>query len=101
MTSRTILLGDDDSALLQVISRRCSNSGLNVQHARNLLTATALIDRYVPDVICVDVEMPTGNGLRFCETLADEPRTAHVPIIGLTGRKDDETIRACERLGAY
>jgi CheY-like chemotaxis protein len=101
MNSRTILLIDDDSDLLQVISRRCSQIGLNVQHARNLLTATALIDGHLPDVICVDVEMPTGNGLRFCETLAEDPRTAHVPTIVLSGRKDDDTLRACERLGAH
>jgi len=92
---------DDDSDFLQVISQRCSQIGLNVQNARNLLTATALIDGHLPDVICVDIEMPTGNGLRFCESLADDPRTAQVPIIVLSGRKDDETLRACERLGAH
>jgi len=101
MTSRTILLVDDDADLLHVLGRRLRSIGLNVQHARNLLTATATIERYVPDVVCVDVEMPTGNGLRFCEMLIADPRTAHVPIIVLTGRNDDETMQACEKLGAH
>ncbi|MEX2091546.1 MAG: response regulator [Pirellulales bacterium] len=101
MTSQTILLVDDDSDFLHVIGQRCRSIGLNVQHARNLLTATAVIDRFLPDVVCVDVEMPTGNGLRFCEALAVDPRTAQVPIIVLTGRKDTETIQKCEQMGAH
>ena len=101
MTLQTILLVDDDSDLLQVVGQRCRSIGLNVQHARNLLTATAVIDKFVPDVVCVDVEMPTGNGLRFCEALAADPRTAQVPIIVLTGRKDTETMRTCEQMGAH
>jgi CheY-like chemotaxis protein len=101
MTSRTILLVDDDSDLLQVVGQRCHSIGLNVQHARNLLTATTVMDRYVPDLVCIDVEMPTGNGLRFCEVLKMDQRTAHVPIIVLTGRKDPQTTDKCERIGAH
>lgn len=101
MTSQTILLVDDDSDLLQVVGERCRSIGLNVQHARNLLTATAVIDRFVPDIICVDVEMPTGNGLRFCESLTTDPRTAQVPIIVLTGRKDSATMTKCDEIGAH
>ncbi len=101
MNSKTILLVDDDSDLLQVVGQRCRSIGLNVQHARNLLTAMAVIDRFVPDLICVDVEMPTGNGLRFCESLAADPRTAHLPVIVLTGRKDAETREKCEQISAY
>jgi CheY-like chemotaxis protein len=100
MTPKTILLVDDDSDLLQVIGQRCRSIGLTVQHARNLLTATAVIDKYMPDLICIDVEMPTGNGLRFCESLTSDPRTAHVPIIVLTGRKDADTLQKCEQVGA-
>jgi CheY-like chemotaxis protein len=101
MNSQTILLLDDDSDLLQVVGQRCRGIGLNVQHARNLLTATSVIDRFIPDVICMDVEMPTGNGLRFCEVLRMEPRTAQVPVIVLTGHKDAETKLKCEEVGAH
>jgi len=97
----TILLIDDDADLLQVVGNRCCGLGLNVQRARNLLTATTVMERYVPDIVCVDVELPTGNGLRFCEALAADPRTAHVPIIVLTGRQDAKTIQVCRSLDAH
>jgi CheY-like chemotaxis protein len=101
MTSRTILLIDDDSDLLQVVGARCKSVGIDVLHARNLLTATQLLHRCNPDLVCVDVEMPTGNGLKFCEEMAADPRFAHVAIIVLTGRKDEDTIQMCRQIGAH
>lgn len=101
MSDPTILLVDDDSDLLSVLGQRCRSIGFQVQTAHNLLTATATVERRPPDVICVDVRMPTGNGLRFCESLADGVDTAHVPIIVLTGQRDEATRQWCRRLGAH
>jgi CheY-like chemotaxis protein len=66
-----------------------------------LLTATTVTDKSPPDVVCADVNMPTGNGLRFCEMLAADPKTAEVPIIVLTGQQDADTRQTCERLHAH
>ena len=48
----------------------------------------------------LDVEMPGGNGLAACEMLATDKKFANVPLLILTGRKDEETIRRCHSLGA-
>ena len=98
MTSKTILLIDDDDDFLQLLKDRCSAIGLRVEHARNLLTATMIVSKRVPDMICVDVEMPTGNGLAFCEGLAADPATSTIPIVVLTGKNDPQARIACERL---
>src|SRR5882672_616121 len=98
MNQKTILLIDDDGDLLQAIGDRCRNAGYLVEQARNLLTATAMIEKHMPDVLCVDVQMPTGNGLDFCEMLATDPKTADLPIIVLTGQRDGETLKLCRRL---
>jgi CheY-like chemotaxis protein len=87
--------------LLHALTCRCERIGLEVRQARNFLTANNLIEKWMPDVICVDVNMPTGNGLQFCQSLADDPKTATVPIIVLTGQRDADTLQTCERLGAY
>jgi CheY-like chemotaxis protein len=98
VTQKTILLIDDDADLLQVVGQRCRQIGLRVLGARNLLTATAAIENLRPDVICVDVQMPTGNGLQFCEMLVSNPRLAGLPIIVLTGQRDGDTLTMCRRL---
>jgi CheY-like chemotaxis protein len=96
----TILLVDDDSDLLETIGARCRARGYQVLTARNLLTAVSLIERRRPDLLCVDVELPTGNGLAFCDSLAASEATKGIPTIVLTGQRDGETIRRCQQLGA-
>jgi DNA-binding response OmpR family regulator len=49
----------------------------------------------------LDVGMPNGSGLDLCRTLAASEHTRHLPIIILTGRKDEDTIRRCHDLMAY
>ncbi len=100
MIMPSILLIDDDDDVLQVIGERCRQMGLHVRCARNLLTAVALVERQVPDLMCVDVRLPTGNGLSFCETLTDGLGVTHIPTIALTGLSDAATIQACRRVGA-
>lgn len=100
MNDMTILLIDDDSDVLGAIGARCRARGYNVLRAHNLLTAMSLVECHRPDVLCVDVQMPTGNGLSFCESLAANEVTRDIPIIVLTGQRDEETIRECRRLGA-
>jgi CheY-like chemotaxis protein len=98
VNQNTILLIDDDGDLLQAVGDRCRNAGYRVEQARNLLTAAAMIDKHKPDVICIDVHMPTGCGLDFCEMLVRDPKTADLPIIVLTGQRDGETLRMCRWL---
>jgi CheY-like chemotaxis protein len=93
------MLIDDDSELLGAIGARCRARGFQVQTARNLFTAMSLIDGNPPDVLCVDVELPTGNGLDFCQSLKGNPDTRSIPVIVLTGQRDAQTIRRCEQLG--
>jgi CheY-like chemotaxis protein len=96
----TIMLVDDDSDVLDAIGARCRARGFNVLRAHNLLTAMSLVECHRPDVLCVDVQLPTGSGLSFCESLAANEMTRDIPVIVLTGQRDDETIRQCRKLGA-
>jgi CheY-like chemotaxis protein len=100
MSDFTIMLVDDDSDVLGAIGVRCRARGWNVLRAHNLLTATSLIEMQRPDALCIDVRMPTGNGLSFCETLAAGEATHDIPVIVVTGQRDEETIRRCQQLGA-
>ena len=41
-----------------------------------------------PDLILLDVEMPDISGFEVCRALKDEPATASIPIIFLTGKTE-------------
>ena len=49
------------------------------------------------DLILLDVVMPGIDGFEVCRRLKNDPRTAFVPVIFLTGRMGDES----DKLAAY
>lgn len=101
MNPKKILIVDDDSDFASALAMRCRQIGLRVQTAHNALTAVATISRDLPNLVCMDVNMPTANGLSICEMMAKDPEMARIPVIVLTGCKEAETIRRCEDLCVY
>jgi len=102
MNSRRILIADDDYDLLQALAVRCTSLGLQVDLAQDALAAVKSVLRYPPpDVICLDVNMPSGNGLGLCEMLAADDDTAQIPVIIMTGSTDPEVVRRCHASCAY
>lgn len=98
---KTVLIADDDRDLVNVLSVRCRRLGLKVLVAYDAFTALSLARSRTPDVICLDIEMPAGNGLCVCEMLASDESFRQTPIIMLTGRTDPDTIVRCHTLCAY
>ena len=41
-----------------------------------------------PDLILLDVDMPGATGIEICQLLKEDPATAHIPVIFLTGRTE-------------
>jgi len=101
MTSGTILIADDDRELVDALATRCRQLGLKVVLAYDATTALTLIRQRRPDLICLDVSMPSGSGLGVCEMLANDEELCSVPVIMLTGSFDDETIRRCHSMSAH
>lgn len=100
MRQQRVLILDDDKEFADGMALRCRALGLAVETARNSLTAMGIVAMRPPDLICLDVEMPTGNGLSICEFLHADPAMTQKPIVVLTGRKDAGTIRRCGELHA-
>jgi CheY-like chemotaxis protein len=101
VTTQQVLIADDDRDLTRVLALRVQDLGLVPLVANDALSALNLIHRQRPEVVLLDVNMPAGNGLSVCEMLASDPRLAAIPVVVLTGRSDEETIRRCQTMCAY
>ncbi|MCA9187219.1 MAG: response regulator [Pirellulaceae bacterium] len=99
MTKRILIL-DDDRDFSDMVAARCRKLGADVATAHTPLEAMELLGQRMPDLICLDVNMPTENGLNICEYLGSSPHTKHVPVVILTGRADGQTVRRCNELRA-
>jgi CheY-like chemotaxis protein len=96
-----ILIADDDRDLAQALALRCRGLGVEVQMAHDARTALNMLFDAPPDVVCLDVNMPCGNGLCVCEMLAADGQFTALPVIILTGDSNPEVVRRCHMLCAY
>ena len=101
MPGHAILIADDDRDLVEALAVRCRSLGLEVRTAHDARAALNVIFETRPDVACLDVNMPCGNGLSVCEMLASDARFLSLPVIMLTGNTDPDTVRRCHTLCAY
>jgi CheY-like chemotaxis protein len=65
------------------------------------LEALNLIVSEPPDLVCLDFNMPGGNGLAACEMLLTNSQLRGTPLIMLTGCSDEAVIRRCHELCVY
>ena len=101
MSAKTIVLADDDVDLVDFLTERCTRQGYSVIGVNSALEAINVIHRVVPDLVCIDVNMPAGNGLSVCEMMASDERLRSIPVVVLTGNSSQQTIRRCHDMMIY
>jgi ribonuclease P protein subunit RPR2 len=67
-----------------------------VEEAENAAQAAAEIARLRPDAIVLDVGMPGMNGLEFCAKLKQDPATAAIRVVLLSGSDGGTELAATE-----
>ena len=94
----SILLVDDDGALLDLLARFFEKRGWAVERAA---TGRRALERYheaQPDLVLLDLDLPDLNGLAVLQRLRE--RDGDVTAVMLTGHGDIETAVEAMRLGA-
>jgi CheY-like chemotaxis protein len=86
MFEKTILVCDDESHILNVVSLKLRNAGFRVLTAEDGQEALELAQQEKPDLIITDYHMPRLSGLELCLRLKTDPETARIPAIMLTAR---------------
>lgn len=81
---QTVLVVDDVSANLAVVSEYLVQHGYRISVARTGNAALKIAKSTLPDLILLDVRLPDLDGFDVCRRLkADEP-TAEIPVIFMT-----------------
>lgn len=96
----TLLVVDDTEGNLRLITRWLERDGYRVLTARNGFEALAAIEEALPDLVVLDVTMPGPSGLQVCEAIKSSARSAHLPVVLLTGTALSDERRAATRADA-
>ncbi len=100
MTTKTILLIDDEPNLAEVISI-CLTSfkGWNIKVANSGKTGLSIVQTVKPDAILLDVMMPEMDGLTVYQALQKNPDTQNIPVIFLTAKVQASDLKKFAQLG--
>lgn len=86
MSETTILVADDESHILHVVSLKLRNAGYRVLTARDGQEALEIATNEQPNLLITDYHMPQLSGIELCQRLKSDPATAAIPAIMLTAR---------------
>lgn len=82
----TILVVEDETTLLETLAYNLREEGYEVLTAGDGEDALGLIREHEPDLVVLDVMLPTLDGLTVCRRVRKDRSVAHIPIIMLTAR---------------
>jgi len=86
-----VLIVDDDRRILELLVELLELEGYEIASATDGAEALELAQGFDPDVVVSDVVMPVVGGLELCRRLKEDPRTAYVPVLLISGiRKSND-----------
>jgi DNA-binding response OmpR family regulator len=97
MGKLTILVVDDDLAIIKLLRTNLEVAGYSVIVAKNGAEALNEVERKLPDLILLDITMPGIDGFEVCQSIRE---WSQVPIIMVTARGDEQDKVKCLNMGA-
>jgi two-component system cell cycle response regulator DivK len=80
-----VLLVDDYPDAREMYSEYLQFSGFDVVEAANGMEALRRAAEESPDIVLMDLSLPVMDGWEATRRLKSDPRTAHIPVVALTG----------------
>lgn len=97
-----VLAVDDDESVLETFEAVLAACEVKTfsspRQAKEFLDAAGPAD--IPDVILMDIMMPGIDGIVLMTHIHSMPNTAHIPVITVSAKCDDATIKDALLFGA-
>ena len=97
MSKPTVLVAEDESALVTLLRYNLEREGYRVLEARDGEEALLVAAEEQPDLVVLDWMLPQLSGIEVCRRLRGRQETRNVPIIMLTARgEESDRIRGLD-----
>lgn len=101
MADNFVLLVEDDENIASYIKYRLAKKGYEVHHCDNGIDGLEAIEKLTPDLVILDMMMPGLDGREVAELVKEEGLLDPSRIIVLSGKEENEEIKALFDLGIH
>lgn len=94
------LIVDDDIDWVEILDASISTLGYDTTAVPDPPRARGWLAHNRPALILMDLLMPNGNGVDLCQWIRSQPHLDGVPVVIISGLKDESMIRPALKLGS-
>jgi DNA-binding response OmpR family regulator len=94
------MVADDDALLRSLVAFKLKARGYRVATAGDGDEALRAIGEERPDLVVLDAMMPGADGFEVLRQIKDDAKTAAIPVVMLSARKQESDIVGALQLGA-
>jgi two-component system alkaline phosphatase synthesis response regulator PhoP len=95
-----VLIADDEPDILELLKYNFESTGYLVETAKNGRLAIEIAEKFLPDLIILDIMMPELDGIEACRLLRLNEKFKNTFIIFLTARSEEYSEVAAFQNGA-
>ena len=96
----SVLVVDDDPAVLTLVRTNLEFEGYDVRTASGGAEAVDAVDEHEPDALICDLMMPGIDGLTVLRFVRSDPLTKHIPFVVLSAKTLPDDIKRALEMGA-
>ena len=101
MSKTTVLMADDEPAILEIMSKKVAAAGFHVVTAKDGQEAWEKIQSENPDVVVLDMVMPQMDGISVLSKLrASPPSKKWIPVIIISALGEMQNLQRAYDLQA-
>jgi len=97
---KKILIVDDEPSITVPLKFLMEQNQFNVTVVHSGEEALTALDAFQPDLVLLDVMLPTVDGFQVCQNLKSDPRRKNVKVVFLSAMTRDMDIAKGNTLGA-
>lgn len=90
---KKILLVDDNTDILELITMILELEGFQVFSTKNGQETQSMIEKFNPDLIMLDVLLGNVDGRYLCHVIKSEQKTANIPVIMISASHAAKSIQ--------
>lgn len=98
---KSILVVDDEPVVVEITKRKLQESGYEVMIAGDGEEAFVQLNKKMPDIIILDIQMPKMNGYSFIMEKSKSAKFVDIPVIVLTAYNEMEPLFKRHGIKAY